>query len=51
MLRTTIKSGAIKLYLAETSSISLNVRQLDPLLNECDQDNQLIKIVLSEVKR
>lgn len=43
MLSATIKVGTIKLYLTVAVSISLNHKQLDPLLNDCSQDVQKIK--------
>ena len=51
MLCTAIKSGTIKRYLAALESITVNPKQLDPLLDDCGQDAECMKNVLSEVKR
>ena len=50
MLSSTMKSTAIKYYLNAASSISLESKQLDLLLDMRGLEAQCIKDVLSEVK-
>ena len=51
MVSTTIKSGTIKCYLRASSSILLNHKQIDPLLDTRGVKAHCIKDVFSEVKR
>ena len=51
ILSTTINSTTIKLYLKVASSVPLNHKYLDPLLETRGIEAQCIKDFLSEVKR
>ena len=51
MIITTIKSTTIKRYIKAASSVLLNYKKLDPLLDTRDLESQFIKYVFSEVKR
>ena len=51
MICKTIKVGTFKCYLSVVASITLNYKQLCPLLDDEGQDAQCVKYDLSEVKR